>query len=267
MNDIVISITSMVGLGVFFAVVLAVADRTMSVKEDKRIAYILEILPGLNCGACGYSGCSAFAENLAKGNVPVTGCLPGGEEAAAKLSALLGMEKGETVKSTAVVHCNADFDKRTRHAVYKGINTCRAAVRILGGGVACAYGCVGYGDCAVACPFGAITMANGLPVVDSTKCTSCGKCVSACPRKLFTVEKFMNSQIVTVACSSRDKGPIVKRVCGIGCIGCRICEKISGGVFSVSDNLARPDYKKADKGTDWNGPIEKCPTKVIAKIT
>lgn len=267
MNEILISITSMVGLGVFFAVVLAIADRTMSIKEDKRIADIEGILPGLNCGACGYAGCQAFAMALSKGDTSATGCLVGGEDTATRLAELLGVEKKELVKSVVVLHCNADFDKRKRYAEYRGIQTCQAAHKISGGGVACKYGCLGYGDCAKVCPTDAIKMANGLPIVDSIKCIACGKCVKACPRDLYTIEKFRDGEITAVACKSLDKGAVVKEVCGVGCIACKICEKVSGGVFEVKDNLARVHYDRARPDTDWNKTIEKCPTKVIVKIT
>ncbi|MDB4349389.1 RnfABCDGE type electron transport complex subunit B [Omnitrophica bacterium] len=267
MNEILISISSMVGLGVFFAVILAIADKTMGVKEDKRIADIEGILPGLNCGACGYAGCYLFAIALSKGDAEVTGCLPGGEDTSTKLAELLGLEKAGRVKSVAVLHCNADFDRRKRYADYKGIMTCEAANKIFGAGLACDYGCLGYGDCVRVCPFGAITMANGLPIVDSTKCTACGKCVKACPRGLYSIEKFIKDEITTVACSSLDKGAVVKEVCGVGCTACKVCEKLSKGVFEVKDNLARVHYDKVEPDTDWDKMIKKCPTKVIVKIT
>lgn len=267
MNEILISITSMVGLGVFFAVVLAIADKTMSIKADKRIADIEEILPDLNCGACGYSGCHSFAVALSRGDVSATGCLPGGEATAVRLTELLGLEKEETVKSVAVLHCNADFDRRKRYADYKGIETCQAANNILGGGIACRYGCLGYGDCARVCPVGAVKMANGLPIVDPTKCTACGKCIKACSRDLFSIEKFVKDEIVAVACKSLDSGAVVRKVCGVGCIACKLCEKVTDGVFEVKDDLAMVHYDRARPDTDWNKAIEKCPTKVIVKIT
>ncbi|MFH1752971.1 MAG: RnfABCDGE type electron transport complex subunit B [Candidatus Omnitrophota bacterium] len=267
MDNILISILSMMGLGVFFAAILAVADRTMGIKEDKNIAAIEDILPGLNCGACGYAGCHSFAVALSNNGAEATGCLPGGEEASTKLAALLGIENKELIKSVAALHCNADFDKRKIYAEYKGIGTCQAANKVFGGGVACAYGCLGYGDCVKVCPFGAITMANGLPVVNSVKCAACGKCVKACPRGLYSIEKFTKDQITIVACSSLDKGPTVRQACGVGCIACKICEKLSGGVFEVKDNLACVHYDKAGPDTDWEKIINKCPTKVIVRVT
>jgi len=267
MNEILISIISMVGLGVFFAVILAIASKTMSVKEDKRVVEVEEALPGLNCGACGYTGCQPFAVALLKNEAPVTGCLAGGEDTADKLAELLGLEKGEMVKSVAVLHCNADVQQRKKLAEYKGIGTCHAAEKVFGGGLACGFGCLGLADCARVCPFGAISMANGLPIVNTAKCTSCGKCAAACPRGLYTIEKFLNDEITAVACSSIEKCATVRNVCGVGCTGCKICEKLSGGVFEIKDNLAKVSYEKATAETDWNKVIEKCPMKVIGKVT
>ncbi len=267
MMEIFISIISMVGLCIFFAMVLAVADKKFAVAEDPKIACIEEALPGLNCGACGYAGCHSFAEALSRDEAPITGCLPGGESTNVKLAGILGRDKCAIIKSTAVLHCNADCTQRKVLADYKGIQECKAASRIFDGGLACEYGCLGYGDCKDVCPFGAIKMAEGLPVIDSTMCTSCGKCVKACPRMLFSVESFKDKEFAAVACSSKDKGPKVRQVCGVGCIACKICEKLSGGIFEVKDNIAVVNYKKAGADMDWNKVIEKCPTKVIVKIT
>jgi len=267
MNAILIAIISMTGLGIFFAAILAIADKTMSVKEDERVATVENILPGLNCGACGYVGCYSFAMALVKGGAPVDGCLPGGADTATDLAEYLGLEKKTRIKSIAVLHCNADCTQRLKLADYKGIETCNAASRIFGGGLACAYGCLGYGDCERICPTGAVRMANGLAVINSTKCISCGKCVKACPRNLYSIEKFMNDNIVAVACSSRYKCAEVRKVCGVGCVACKLCEKLSGGVFEVDNNLAVIHYDRAKTDTGWDKTIEKCPTKVIVKIT
>jgi Fe-S-cluster-containing hydrogenase component 2 len=37
------------------------------------------------------------------------------------------------------------------------------------------------------CPEQCIRMANGIPVVDNSKCTICGACVSKCPMKVMTL--------------------------------------------------------------------------------
>ena len=258
---LLISVCSTAGLGIFFAAVLAAANKTLRVEEDPRIAAVEDIIPGLNCGACGYAGCQAFAIALLKGDASPSACSAGGKDVAEKLSELLGVEKKEAVKRIALLHCNANNKENT---VYKGIETC-AASNLINGVIGCKYGCLGYGDCAIVCPFGAISMVDGLPHVDPDKCTACGKCVNACPRGLYKMGNYSKHMII-VACNSLDKGPKVRKVCPKGCIACRVCEKLSGGVFKVEDNLARVDYESAkSQNVDWEKSIAKCPTKVIVR--
>lgn len=264
MGTILISILSTAGLGIFFAGILAVANKTLKVEEDPRVATVEEILPGLNCGACGYAGCQVYAEALIKEGASPNLCSAGGADVAKKLAGFLGVEAKATIKKIALLHCNADDTERIKPAEYKGIKTCAAAT-LINGGLGCRYGCLGYGDCAVICPFDAISMVKGLPRVDPDKCTACGKCTKACPRDLYTIGERNNS-VVIVACNSKDKGAIVRKVCPKGCIACKICEKLSGGIFKVEDNLARVDYKSIKgKETDWEKIMAKCPTKVIIR--
>jgi len=263
-NVMLLAIGSVVGLGVFFAAVLAVANKTLKSEEDPKVADVEGILPGLNCGACGYAGCQAFAIELVKGEALVNGCLAGGQETTDKLAEFLGLEGEEAVKEIAVLHCNANKAERTKSAEYKGIETCKAA-DIIKGVTNCVYGCLGYGDCAKICPFDAICMAEGLPLVDPDKCTACNKCVEICPRKLFSLEVY-NEGIVIVACNSHYPGAKTKNICSKGCIACKVCEKLSSRVFEVENNLAQIDYELARiKIPDWENIIKKCPTKVIIK--
>jgi ferredoxin len=128
--------------------------------------------------------------------------------------------------------------------------------------MACSYGCLGQGDCHVACPFDAIRMVEGLPVIDPKKCTACGNCVTACPRKIISLRPF--DFPVVVACSSKDAGAVVRKICPVGCIGCKICVKQVPEAFAVSDNLAALDYTKT--GVSCDAAIEKCPTKCIVRF-
>lgn len=264
-NTIVISIISMVGLGTFFAVVLAMAHKKFHVEEDPSVLAVEEALLGLNCGACGFASCHVFAVSAVKGQAPVNSCLPGGEEVASKIADVLGVEKKAAEKRVAVVHCGAKDEVRAKKAKYRGVNTCAGANLVFGGEIACLYGCLGYGDCKEACPFGAIQMVDGLPRVDGDKCTGCGLCVAACPRGIISLEKFDEGMLI-VACNSQDPGRLVRKVCPVGCIACGICEKLSGGVFSVKDNLAGIDYKRKDEVVNGNELIEKCPTGTIIRM-
>ncbi|MFC1576639.1 RnfABCDGE type electron transport complex subunit B, partial [Candidatus Omnitrophota bacterium] len=184
-NIIVTSIVSMAGLGLFFASVLAVVNRKLKVKEDPMVEAILNSLPGVNCGACGFTSCRQYAEALARKESTPEVCKAGGEDVAVRLSEILGVKVEKKVKEIAVVHCGADVSKRKKKANYTGIKTCVAVHSIFGGELLCGYGCLGYGDCRAACPFGAIAIVDGLPRIDKAKCTACGKCVVACPREII----------------------------------------------------------------------------------
>jgi Na+-translocating ferredoxin:NAD+ oxidoreductase RNF subunit RnfB len=195
------------------------------VEVDPRLERIEEILPGLNCGGCGYPGCPGFAEGLLTGDAEVTDCAPGGEEMVAQLADFLGLEVGGVVRKIAVLKCGGGAGKAAVEALYEGVEDCRAAVLLGGGGKSCRYSCVGYGTCEKVCPFDAIAMnADGLPDVDPEKCTACNKCVVACPRDVLVLEPADHQ--VIIRCSSPDPGPSVKKVCSVGCTGCGICEKV-----------------------------------------
>lgn len=257
-----ISIASMGGVGLILALILAVADSKLAVEEDPRVEQALAALPGVNCGACGFAGCAAYANALVEGKVSVNGCKPGGAEVAAKLSELLGLE--ETAAGTpqrARVFCSGGLEEAVRDKIYTGIKSCGAA-HIVGGEKACLYSCIGFGDCVEACPFNAISMnENGLPHIDLGKCTGCGECVNACPRKVIRLTDV--DEAIHVYCSSLDKGAVVRKICSAGCIACKLCEKDDDtGAVSVRDNLSTVDYSvhKAPVGS-----IGRCPTKVIRK--
>lgn len=267
-NIVILSIIGMGGLGLFFAAILATASERFKVKEDPKIVKLEETLPGLNCGACGFLSCHDYAVHLAKGESEINLCRPGGEETQKMLAKFLGVEAKETVKKIAVVHCAADISKRKKKAIYSGTQSCRAANIIKGGEVLCDYGCLGFGDCKVACPFDAIEMKDGLPVISIDKCVACGKCVQACPRKIISLEEFSDkSEIVYVACSSHDKGPDTRKACPVGCISCGICVKFSGGAFQLKDFLSVPVYDKVKAIENRDEVMLKCPTKVIKLLT
>ncbi len=258
-------ITAMLVLGILgfvFAGLLGLAADYFKLEQDPRLAAIVAILPGTNCGACGSAGCQNFATRLIKGEVQVSGCVAGGQDVADQLAKIMGVETIAIHKRVATVRCGAGDEQRKKKARYNGVQTCAAADMIDGGGLYCGYACLGYGDCFCVCPFDAIRMEGGLPLIDPGKCTACGKCVDACPRKIIFLRPFANK--VAVACSSRDPGAYVRKICPVGCIGCRICEKLVPEVFKVEDNLADMDYSK--EGIDCRPAIEKCPTRCIVVL-
>ena len=188
MNGTIISLISLGALGFVFSVGLAVAAKKLAVEGDPRVDQINEALPGANCGACGFAGCRNFAESVAGGQAQPNGCPVGGAAVAKKIAEILGVETGEVPsRKVAQVLCKGGHAEATQRAEYNGPKDCRIANVTQGGDKGCTYGCLGFGTCVAACPFGAMEMnENGLPVVFEDKCTGCNKCVEACPRILLS---------------------------------------------------------------------------------
>ncbi|MCK4931160.1 MAG: RnfABCDGE type electron transport complex subunit B [Candidatus Aminicenantes bacterium] len=263
MTELLVPILTMTALGFLFSTGLVLAYNKLKVEEDPKIEKISEILPQANCGACGYSGCRAFAEAVVKGKVPVTGCPVGGEETAALVAETLGVDAGEMIKMVARLHCRGTIEAAKSRGCYSGIPTCYAS-HLIGGNKQCSYGCLGYGDCVKVCQFDALYMdESGLPVVREDKCTACGKCVDACPRNLFELHPLV--QEVLVFCRSEDRGPMARKVCKAACITCGICARACPDAIVMENNLAViADFKKIDP--DRIPDIEKCPTDAIGRI-
>jgi Na+-translocating ferredoxin:NAD+ oxidoreductase RNF subunit RnfB len=235
------AVASLTGLGIVAAVGLSVAAKVFHVDVDPRLEVIDGMLPGVNCGACGYAGCFGFAEGLLAGEVEATVCAPADEATIRKIAEYLGLEVGDMVRQVAVRHCGGGHGKAALKAQYDGIKECRATVLVGGGSKACLYACIGYGTCKSVCPFDAIVMGeDGLPVIIQEKCTACNKCVVACPRNIMNLEPEKHK--VHVRCSSTDAGPRVKKVCQVGCTGCGICEKVCPvNAIIQENNLAAID--------------------------
>ena len=223
MNPILIAVILLSGIGLLLGIGLGLAAHFMAVKENEKAKAILACLPGANCGACGFSGCAGYAKALAESpGVRNNLCPVGGDDTAQSIAAILGTVAGKTERRVARVRCRGTEDCRVRIADYEGVSTCRAAAALYSGGSGCAYGCLGFGDCAAVCEANAITLRRGVAVVEETLCVACGKCETACPKKLITVTK---AEAPTVLCRNPEKGPATKAVCTSGCIGCRLCVK------------------------------------------
>ena len=266
-NLMLASVFSMAGITILFASLLGFADKKLKGEEDPRITEALSHLPHVNCGACGYVSCHDFAEHLVKDGEDPAKCRVMGEEAMEELCKFLGRGESTRYPKIPLVHCAAECENKKFTADYKGVQTCRGAHLAFGGGMECEYGCMGFGDCAEVCPFDALYMKNGLPKVDLEKCTGCGKCVEACPRNIISLQEKKNEKLFYVACSTHDGALRVKQICGVGCIACGICEKLSPeGFFKVTDNLSRADYSKQRNQEKVRNVAAKCPTKVIKEI-
>jgi len=261
---ILYAILTMGALGALFSVGLSIASKKLSVEEDPRLIEIIDLLPGSNCGACGFAGCAAMAEAILKGDMEPSSCPVANNESIEKISKLLGLEVKEKVRNVAVVLCRGDRKNQKKKAEYIGVESCLAAHLVGGGERACNWGCIGFGDCVDVCPFDAIYMSpDGIPVVDRDKCTGCGKCVEACPRNIIELHPINRN--VFVLCKNRDNPRLARSVCSAACISCGICERATGGEgFKVIDNLAVVDYEKYTKEPIL--PTDKCPTKCIVIV-
>ncbi|NOZ23762.1 MAG: RnfABCDGE type electron transport complex subunit B [Planctomycetes bacterium] len=258
---IIWSLVMLTILGVAFALGLSLASKKFKVDADPRIDEIGDLLPGANCGGCGFAGCLAAAEAVVKSDAPVNVCPALDKTLAKRVADIMGVEYVEREREIAVVRCKGK--NVAQRFQYFGIADCRAAQLVQGGNLACTYGCLGFGSCADACPFDAIRMGpDRLPIVNPEKCTACGKCVETCPRDLICVLPVKT--FVHVLCSSHVKGALVKKICAQGCIACKKCEKACPvDAIHVIDFLAEIDYEKC---TLCGKCIEVCPTRVIEDL-
>jgi electron transport complex protein RnfB len=260
LDKILMPVISLGGMGLLFGIGLAYASQKFGVQTDSKAEAIREVLPGANCGACGYPGCDGFAAAVAEGTAPPNGCTAGGAAVAKNIGKILGIEVATEQRKIARILCQGDCDNAIDKYHYDGIQDCAAATLISGGPKGCEFGCMGLGSCVRACPFDAIHINDkGIAQIDEDKCTGCGKCVAACPKSI--IELIPESSQVRVLCMSKDKGKDVKSVCKTGCIGCKICEKVCNfDAIHVEDNLAKIDYSKC---VNCMVCAEKCPTKAI----
>lgn len=235
-------------IGAIFAVVLYFVAQKFKVVEDPLIDEIAEVLPGANCGGCGKAGCRAMAEAFVKqGNMEGLKCPAGGDAVAQKVAALLGCAAEASEPMVAVVRCATCHDGSVSKTHYDGLQDCAFASSLYVGENGCSFGCLGLGNCARACQFGALSMdpETGRPVVDEDKCTACGACVKSCPRGVIELRnKGLKNRRVYVECVNKEKGAVARKTCDHACIGCGKCEKICPfGAIHVENNLAYIDYK------------------------
>jgi len=263
-NPILDSALILGGVGLFFGFLIAMANKKFYVWEDPRIDEVEELLPNSNCGACGLPGCRAFAEAVVGGKEQPSGCTVMGEEDLADVASYLGVDAGEANKRVARLLCAGGKNEAARNSDYAGLETCKAAASVAGGGKACHWGCLGLADCEIACDLDAIYMNdNLLPVVIPERCTACNDCVVACPKDLF--ELMPIEQKLIVQCKNLLKGDAAEDLCSVACNTCNRCVADSEpGVIDLIDNLAVINYEK----NDLTSPkaIERCPTGAIVWV-
>ncbi len=259
LSPVLIPVAIMSGLGLIAGMGLAVASYFLAVPSDERAEKVLERLPGINCGACGYSGCGEYAKAVAEGEAEVNLCVPGGDKTAEEIAKVMGVDAKDVIEEIALVHCAGTCDKTNARMEYKGIKTCESASMHYKGTGVCQYSCVGFGDCVGKCPYGAISIRDGIAVIDEELCTGCGLCVPACPKGIIGM--IPDKHTALVRCSSKDSGAVTRKACSIGCIGCKKCEKVCPeDAIHIVDNLFTIDY---DKCTACGECVKVCPVDCI----
>ncbi|MDJ0906928.1 MAG: RnfABCDGE type electron transport complex subunit B [Woeseiaceae bacterium] len=261
MNSLLVAPLIMVGIGLFFGTVLAIAQRFLKVDEDPRIEATNELLPGTNCGACGQPGCLPFAEKLVAGDVDPGQCTVSTDDAIEQIAEYLQVDAGRAEKLVARVRCNGGHLQANQIAEYRGFEGCRAAAVVSGGGKGCSWGCLGLGDCERACTFDAIHMnSNGLPQVDMDKCRACPDCVAACPRDLMELVPL--NQKLYVQCNIPLAGEAATQLCRVACDACGKCvADAAPDLITMRDNLPVIDYTRGDEAAP--AAIFRCATRSI----
>ncbi|MGN0453355.1 MAG: RnfABCDGE type electron transport complex subunit B [Ruminococcus sp.] len=259
---ILIAVGIVAGIGLIIGLVLAIASCVMAVPTDKKVEALNEALPGANCGACGYSGCEGYAKALASGEAAVGKCAPGGNETAKVLSEILGTGVTEIEPMVAVVRCMGNNDNTEEKYSYQGTKSCAAAASLHGGKGSCKYGCLGFGDCVSACPYDAVSICNGVALVNKDLCKGCAVCVRVCPKNIISLVPKKSQAVVR--CSNRQKGGEAKTLCKAACIGCKRCEKVcEAGAIKVESFKASVDPSKC---TGCKACVEVCTMGSITEL-
>ncbi|MCK5878465.1 MAG: RnfABCDGE type electron transport complex subunit B [Holophagae bacterium] len=261
MQVVIFTAMSLGGIALIAGLVLFVASKKFAVRENPLVDEVESELPGANCGGCGFAGCRAFAEALVETRDEKLQCPVASAEIMADIAARVGMSMGAGPRMIARVLCKGG-NQAQREGEYAGVSGCLAVTATGLSTLVCTYGCLGYGDCVTACPFGAISVINGVAEVNEDTCTGCGMCVDACPKGLIRLTPETAS--VFVACMSLDAGATARRACPAACIGCKLCIKTCE--FEAIDYEPFLAFINPDKCTNCGACVEKCPTKAIIRV-
>ncbi|NLL63420.1 MAG: RnfABCDGE type electron transport complex subunit B [Ruminococcaceae bacterium] len=264
MSPIILAVIIVSVIGLVLGIVLAIASIVMAVPVDEKAEAIEEVLPGANCGACGFSGCSGYAAALSEGKTnDTTLCAPGGADVVAAIAEVLGVAGGTIKPMSAVVMCKGTLDRSENLMFYRGDKSCKTAIQLFGGPKACNYGCLGLGDCIKACPHGAIQICDGIAVVNPLACKGCKLCVKACPKNIIEMVPLHEAKAINF-CANKDKGAQANKQCKVSCIGCMKCVKICEfDAIKVENNCAIIDYNKC---TGCGKCADECPRKCLENI-
>ena len=244
MNDLIVTVLVVSGLGALLALLLFVVAKQFKVEEDPRIDEVEKMLPGANCGGCGFPGCRGMSEALVKNDdISSLYCPVGGAECMKAVANYLGKAAAERAPMVAVVRCAGSCENRPKTNTFDGAHSCLVASSLYAGDTGCSFGCLGLGDCVAKCEFDAlhINPATGLPEVDEEKW-----------RKIY------------VSCVNKAKGAVARKACKVACIGCGKCAKVCAhDAITVENNLAYIDSMKCKMCRKC---VVECPTGAIVEV-
>lgn len=268
MNDLIVTVLVVSGLGALLALLLFVVAKQFKVEEDPRIDEVEKMLPGANCGGCGFPGCRGMSEALVKNDdISSLYCPVGGAECMKIVATYLGKAAAERAPMVAVVRCAGSCENRPKTNTFDGAQSCLVASSLYAGDTGCSFGCLGLGDCVAKCEFDAlhINPATGLPEVDEEKCTACGACVKACPKMIIELrKKAPKGRKIYVSCVNKAKGAVARKACKVACIGCGKCAKVCAhDAITVENNLAYIDSMKCKMCRKC---VVECPTGAIVEV-
>ena len=110
-----------------------------------------------------------------------------------------------------------------------------------------------------ACQFGAISVVDGVAVVDRERCTACGACVAACPMGIIQLTPYDCDH--EVICSNPLPASEVRDVCSVGCIGCELCVRsCAAGAIHMEGHLAVIDHARC---VNCHVCVDRCPRGII----
>lgn len=268
MNDLMITVLVVSGLGALLALLLFLVAKKFKVEEDPRIDEVEKMLPGANCGGCGFAGCRGMSEALVnRDDISTLYCPVGGAECMKAVASYLGKAAPEREPMVAVVRCAGSCENRPKTNQFDGASSCLIASSLYAGDTGCSFGCLGLGDCVAKCEFDAlhINPQTGLPEVDEEKCTACGACVKACPKMIIELrKKAPKGRKIYVSCVNKAKGAVARKACKVACIGCGKCAKVCAHeAITVENNLAYIDFTKCKFCRKC---VAECPTGAIVEF-
>lgn len=258
--------TGLVALGVAFilGLLLGLFKKIFAVEVDEKVQQVRDILPGANCGGCGFPGCDGFAAAVCKGEAPAGGCSAGGADVAAKIGKVLGQQVS-VERKVALLACKGTKECAKARPNYIGVKSCKAVALAANNTKLCSFGCIGLGDCVKVCKFGALSLGeDGLPKVDYSKCTGCGACVNACPKHLFNLTNANLKGAVALCSNHSDNKPQIKKDCSAGCFKCGLCaKKCPKEAIDISGGIPKIDYEKC---ISCKLCVKACPDQVIVML-